>query len=542
MKLSQKQLKFLATSNARLNIADGAVRSGKTFIFNIRWLDYIANGPDGVLMMVGKTIRTLENNVLMASPGGLFEMLGEGNYKYNRSNGELYIGNRKILCIGANDEKSEGKIRGLTLAGAICDEITLYPQNFVNQLIARCSVKGAQLFWNCNPDSTNHFIKTDFIDNPKLKGKVKQFHFLMEDNPSLDPQYVADLKLMYSGVWYKRMIQGLWVQAEGLIYDMFGDRNIVTNLPQQFDRYYVSCDYGTQNPCVFLLFGVKDDSHYLIKEYYYDGRNSQRQKTDEEYAIDFEEFVANYKLAGIAVDPSAASFIAALRKRKFVITPAKNSVLDGIRTTATFISLNKFFVHHSCKNTIKEFSAYSWDLKASKNGEDKPIKEYDHCLIGDTIINTPDGDFAIKDLVGKTGDVYCYDENKRQMTISNFFDVRMTQKNVDIFEIQLEDGGTIKLTANHPVLTASGWKRTDELTEEDEILKIIAATPHYVKIKAIKKLGKADVYNMEVAKHHNFSVNGGYIVHNCMDAIRYYCNTFAGKPQIKTFNRSLLAI
>lgn len=380
MKLSQKQLKFLATSNSRLNIADGAVRSGKTFIFNIRWLDYIANGPDGVLMMVGKTIRTLENNVLMASPGGLFEMLGEGNYKYNRSNGELYIGSRKILCIGANDEKSEGKIRGLTLAGAMCDEITLYPQNFVNQLIARCSVKGAQLFWNCNPDSPNHFIKTDFLDNPKLKGKVKQFHFLMEDNPSLDPQYVADLKLMYSGVWYKRMIQGLWVQAEGLIYDMFGDRNIVTTLPQQFDRYYVSCDYGTQNPCVFLLFGVSGDTHYLIKEYYYDGRNNQRQKTDDEYANDFEAFVAGIKLAGIAVDPSAASFIAALRKRKFVITPAKNSVLDGIRTTATFISLNKFFVHHSCENTIKEFASYSWDLKASRNGEDKPISELNHSM------------------------------------------------------------------------------------------------------------------------------------------------------------------
>lgn len=379
MKFSRKQYQFLVSSNARINIADGAVRSGKTFIFNIRWLDYIANGPKGVLMMVGKTIRTLENNVLMASPGGLFEMLGEGNYKYNRSTGELYIGDRKIICIGANDEKAEGKIRGMTLAGALCDEVTLYPQNFITQLIARCSVKDAQLFWNCNPDTPLHYIKTDYMDNPKLKGKVKTFHFLMEDNPGLDPQYVEDLKLIYTGVWYKRMIEGLWIQAEGLIYDMFNvDKHVVKKLPEKFDRYYVSIDYGTQNPCVFLLIGVVGNKHYVIKEYYYDGRQKQRQKTDDEYADDLIAFTEGYKLSGIAVDPSAASFIAALRKKKFNITPAKNAVLDGIRETASFITNNRLFVYESCINTIKEFGAYSWDPKAAKNGEDKPIKDSDH--------------------------------------------------------------------------------------------------------------------------------------------------------------------
>ena len=381
MHLSHKQYDFLANSNARINIADGAVRSGKTFIFNIRWLDYIANGPPGTLMMVGKTIRTLEHNVLMAAPGGLFEMLGEGNYRYNRSTGELRIGDRKILCVGAADEKAESKIRGLTLAGALCDEVTLYPENFVMQLLARCSVKGAQLFWNCNPDSPQHYIKRDFIDNPKLSAQVKTFHFLMEDNPALDPDYVEDLKRLYSGVWYKRMIQGLWVQAEGLVYDSFSEsRHIVSRLPDKFDRYYVACDYGTQNPCVFILVGVQGDKHYLIREYYYDGRASQRQKTDDEYSDDFERFVAGIKISGIAVDPSAVSFIAALRKRRFQITPAKNSVLDGIRTTASYLALDKLFVHESCVHTLREFAAYSWDLKAAKTGEDKPLKEHDHCM------------------------------------------------------------------------------------------------------------------------------------------------------------------
>ena len=382
MQFSKKQYEFLINSNARINLCDGAVRSGKTFILNIRWLDYIANGPPGVLLMTGKTMRTLENNVLMASPGGLFELLGEGNYSYNRSTGELKIGNRKILCVGAADEKAEGKIRGLTIAGMLADEISLYPQNFVMQALARCSVRGAQLFWSTNPDSPMHYLKTEFMDNPKLAGKLKQFHFLMDDNPALDPEYVADLKLMYSGVWYKRMIEGLWVQAEGLIYDMFdAEAHVVSELPAAFDRYYISCDYGTMNPCCFLLFGVKGDIHYLIKEYYYDGRASNgRQKTDSEYADDLQAFMADFKVAGVAIDPSAASWITELRKRKIQITPAKNSVLDGIRTTSTQIALNKFFVHESCKNTIREFGAYSWDLKASKQGEDKPVKENDHAM------------------------------------------------------------------------------------------------------------------------------------------------------------------
>ncbi len=383
MKFSIKQYEFLLNSNARLNLCSGAVRSGKTFIMNIRWLQYIAlDAPPGaVLMMVGKTIRTLENNVLMASPGGLFELLGEGNYKYNRSTGELLIGDRKIICIGAANEASEGKIRGLTLGGALVDEATLIPQNFMNQLLARCSVKGAKLFFSTNPDSPMHYLKSEFMDNPKLVGKLKQFHFVMDDNPALDPEYVADLKLMYSGVWYKRMIEGLWVQAEGLIYDMFtSEKHVVAALPDSFDRYYVTADYGTMNPCVFLLFGVKEDTHYLIKEYYYDGRNSQQQKTDAEYADDLQAFLLGYKVTGVAVDPSAASWITELRKRGIFITPAKNEVLDGIRTTSTQIALNKLFVHRACVNTIKEFGAYSWDLKASNQGEDKPIKENDHSM------------------------------------------------------------------------------------------------------------------------------------------------------------------
>jgi len=380
IQFSPKQIDFLVNSNARINIADGAVRSGKTFIFNVRWLDYIMNGPPGTLLMAGKTIHSLERNVLTASMG-LFEILGEGNYKYNRSTGELQVGDRKIICIGASNNASEGRIRGMTLAGALCDEVTLFPQNFVEQLLARCSVAGSKLFWNCNPDSPGHYIKTDYLDNEDIKDLVKSFHFLMDDNPALSPEYVAGLKRSTKGVFFKRNILGQWAQAEGVIYDMFDtDKHVVSELPASFDKYYVTADYGTMNPCAFLLFGVKGDMHYLIKEYYYDGRKQKKQRTDSEYADDLQAFMANYKVAGLAVDPSAASWIVELRKRKLYITPAKNSVLDGIRTTSTQIALNKLFVHKSCKNTISEFQSYSWDEKASKQGEDKPIKENDHAM------------------------------------------------------------------------------------------------------------------------------------------------------------------
>jgi PBSX family phage terminase large subunit len=379
MELSRKQFDFLVNSDARINIAEGSVRSGKTFIFGIRFLDYIKSGPKGNLMMAGKTIGSLERNVLLAEKG-LFDLLGEGNFRYNRSKGEIYLPDRKIFVFGANDQSSVSKIQGLTVAGSLADEVTLFPENFTSMMVTRNSVPGSKLFWNCNPDSPYHFIKKSYIDNPKLKDIVKVFHFIMDDNPGLDPQYISDLKAMYSGLFYQRFIEGLWVLAEGTIYDMFSEDIHVKQVEEDFSGYFISVDYGTQNPTVFELWGrTSNGGYHLIKEYFYNGREEQRQKTDKEYADDMVSFIGDIPIDYIIADPSAASFIAQLRQYNLKVMPAKNNVLDGIRTVSTYLMDEKLTIDPSCKNTIREFGAYIWDSKSIEIGKDAPLKDNDHC-------------------------------------------------------------------------------------------------------------------------------------------------------------------
>jgi PBSX family phage terminase large subunit len=383
---SPKALDFLANSDARVNILHGSVRSSKTINCTVRWLDYIKSGPPGDLAMLGKTTATLQRNVL----NDLFDIVGPKNYKWiNRQQGELQIFGRRIYCFGANNEDAESKIRGATFAGAYCDEANLYPQSVFNQLMARMSIKGAKCFCNCNPDNPYHWFYTDYIKNPQIKDK-KIWQFLMEDNLSLDKDYIESLKQMYTGVWYERMILGKWVAAEGRIYDMFeADKHMIdtqafikqAGLNPKAIKWIVGCDYGTATVMSWGLYGRLPNGTYLkVKEYYYDAMKMKVQKTDHEFANEFDIWVKNSGVVPWAVfcDPSAASWKTELMRRGYVVLNANNDVINGIRQVATYLNTGKFYIDKSCVNTKMEYSTYSWDPMAQKQGKDRPIKEHDH--------------------------------------------------------------------------------------------------------------------------------------------------------------------
>jgi len=376
---SDKQLASIRDSTARLNIWEGAVRSGKTIASIVRWLDYIATGPAGDLLMVGKTERTLKRNILDV----LEQILGPRLYRYNKGEGEVYICGRKIYVVGANDERAEGKIRGMTLAGAYGDEVTLWPENFFKMLLSRLSVAGAKFFGTTNPDSPYHWLKEQYLDNAELD--LVSWSFKLEDNPNLDPAYVESLKREYTGLWYKRFILGLWVMAEGAIYDMWDDeQNTFSDdeMPlglKTTARRYVSVDYGTQNATVFLDCWDDGQTLWIVDEYYHSGRDQGRQKEDAEYAEDLIRFVGADRPRFVIVDPSAASFKVALRRRGFMVRDAENDVLEGIRMTSTMIAKRRLRVNRDrCKNLIKEISSYVWDEKAAERGQEKPVKQNDH--------------------------------------------------------------------------------------------------------------------------------------------------------------------
>lgn len=383
---SPKALDFLANSDARVNILHGSVRSSKTINCTVRWLDYLLNGPQGDLAMLGKTTATLQRNVL----NDLFDIVGPKNYKWiNRQQGELQIFGRRIYCFGANNEDAESKIRGATFAGAYCDEANLYPQSVFNQLMARLSIKGAQCFCNCNPDSPYHWFYTDYITNPEIRDK-KVWHFLMDDNLSLDPDYRESLKQMYTGVWYERMIEGKWVAAEGRIYDMFDDKMHMidtqafiksSGLNPKAIKWIVGCDYGTATVMSWGLYGRLPNGTYLkVKEYYYDAMKLKVQKTDHEFAEEFDAWIkkSGVKPWAVFCDPSAASWKTELMRRGYVVLNANNDVVNGIRQVATMLNTQKFYIDKSCVNTKMEYSTYSWDPMAQKQGKDRPIKEHDH--------------------------------------------------------------------------------------------------------------------------------------------------------------------
>lgn len=359
-------------------ICDGAIRSGKTAFMMLAFVDdamrRFNNQRFGIC---GKTVDSTVKNIIAP-----YLALGYARDKYRlqwkRTDKVLIVsdGERENVfeIFGGKDESSFMLIQGRTLAGVLLDEVALQPRSFVEQALARCSVAGSKLCFNCNPDSPKHWFYTEWIQHAKERNAL-HLHFQLEDNPSLDESIIQRYKSLYTGVFYQRYILGEWVLAEGLVYQ-FGEENITDEQPQGAE-YYISVDYGTLNPFSAGLWSVNGAKAVRIQEYYYDGRGQKKQLTDEDYCDEIEKLAADRDIVKVIVDPSAASFIVALKRRGFRVQQADNSVLDGIRRTAVCLRNGNIKIHRSCKDAIREFGLYRWDEKQT---EDKVIKENDHAM------------------------------------------------------------------------------------------------------------------------------------------------------------------
>ncbi len=382
-------------------ICDGAVRSGKTLSLSLGfmlWAGTCFNGRD--LALCGKTVTSLRRNLVVP----LMSMLPGCGFTCREKVSRNYIDvtflghTNRFYLFGGRDESSAALIQGMTLAGVLFDEAALMPRSFIEQAIARCSVNGSKMWFNCNPDNPSHWFYCEWIRKAAEK-KALYIHFTMDDNPSLSRSMKARYRRLYTGAFYDRFILGKWTVSEGTVYPMFSVEKHITDSIPECGKYVISCDYGTVNPSSFGLWGLSGDIWYRIREYYYSSKKEGVQRTDEEHYAALEELAGGLDIAKVIVDPSAASFIECIRRHgRFRVVKADNDVVSGIRNVSSMLSQGRLMFHESCRDTIREFGLYRWN---ESSGRDAPVKENDHAMddiryfVTDMLSGSQDAVFAI---------------------------------------------------------------------------------------------------------------------------------------------------
>ena len=379
-KLSPKQRQVMLwwQKNYDAIICDGAVRSGKTFCMGVAFLLWAMTCFHGrQFALCGKTIGALRRNLLYDALPEVERVGVRCEERRSENSFTLRWGGRsnRFLLFGGQDEGSAALIQGVTLAGLLLDEAALMPRSFVEQACARCSVPGSKLWFNCNPEGPEHWFYREWI----LKAEERRalyLHFTMEDNPGLDEAVRERYQRLYSGIFYRRFVLGEWVTAEGRVYDFFDRRRDAAPVPPgRMEAWRVSVDYGTVNPTSMGLWGRRNGVWYRVKEFYYDSRREGRQKTDAEYVRDLRALCGGRRVERVIVDPSAASFLAALRQAGFPVKAADNRVLDGIRVTAGMLREGKIILCKPCEDCLREMGLYCWE-----SGKEVPRKENDHAM------------------------------------------------------------------------------------------------------------------------------------------------------------------
>ena len=374
MPFTDKQQEFFNNANHRWNFKTGATRSGKTY-GDFFWVPKrIRNriGKDGSSVIIGVSKSTIERNVLEP----MRKLWGKDLVRTISTDNTCYLFGERVHCLGAEKISQVSKIRGMSIKYCYGDEVAEWSKEVFELLKSRLDKEYSCFDGTLNPEGPNHWLK-EFLDSDV---DIYNQHYTIFDNPYLPVEFVEQLCKEYEGtVYYDRYIKGLWALAEGLIYPMYEGcfAEVIGNTPEE---YCLSLDYGTQNAFAAVLWGKFGDTWYGLQEYYYSGRTTGIQKTDQEYFEDLCDFIGPISNLETIVDPSAASFITLLKRKgkgKFKVRKADNAVEDGLRETATALKSGRVKISPNMKNWKKEAGGYIWDPKSH---EDKPLKENDHLM------------------------------------------------------------------------------------------------------------------------------------------------------------------
>ncbi len=383
----------------KMNVAEGAIRSGKTIDHCIIAAMYLEECPDKIHLASGSTLGNAKLNIGVCNGFGL-ENLFRGRCKWGKykDNEALFVytqtGEKVVIFVGGGKADAYKRILGNSYGLWIATEINEHYDcddsrtSFIKVAFGRqVAAVRPMVLWDLNPCNPSHRIYKDYIDlymNTYVGGYQYQ-HFTIHDNLSISEERKREIESQYvpGSIWYRRDILGERCIAEGLIYPMW--ENAIAEPPegQNPSEYCISIDYGTMNAFAALLWAKYSEIWYGIREYYYSGRTEQRQKTDEDYGKDIdawcEDILPEDGKLRVIIDPSAASFIALLRKRgeRYKVIPADNDVADGIRETANALENGYIKMSSKLKCWKEEVSGYIWDDKAL---DDRPVKINDHLM------------------------------------------------------------------------------------------------------------------------------------------------------------------
>lgn len=361
----EKTLRLLRNGGLkRLNILEGSVRSGKTYVSLIMWAFWVAKRGEGRYLMAGKTLNSLKRNILDT----LSEIFGEDNISFSLPKKEAYIFGRKIFLESCADSRSEGRIRGMTLDGAYCDELTLFTEEFFAMLLSRLSTKGAKLFATTNPDHPCHWLKAKYLDNKDAD--ILDVHFTIDDNPYLDADYVKNLKAEYSGAFYDRYILGKWTAAQGAIYKDFSDEMIMDEkqtAAAEKDCFMktVGVDFGgNRSASAFVLCGFSKNFQtlYALDEVY-DDKNVSAEALIESFADACKRWNKDGKLYAACCDSAEQLLVKSFRAA--VNVPVKNAlknpINNRIRIFCRLMSSGRFKVSRRCEHLTEALKTAVWD-------------------------------------------------------------------------------------------------------------------------------------------------------------------------------------
>jgi PBSX family phage terminase large subunit len=386
--LSKKQLEFILNAKAKWNLAHGSVRCGKTIGTLHAFMIAAYHCPDSQIYMCGYSSDTIYKNAIrLLLEADEFKMY-RPFISWSPGKRELKFRDKTISTLGAQNEGAIGAFQGKTFSLVYCDELTLYPESIIDMIDTRLSKSYSMGFASMNPSYPTHKVKKWIDEAEKGNKNYYSLHFTLDDNPYVDEEYKKRIRDSLSGLFYKRNYLGLWCLAEGAIFDFF-DRSVhvVRRPPRAADYWIASIDFGMANPTACLLLGISSGKHnqlgkklWIEKEYYYDPKKTQRQKTVSEIAEDIKQFLENYDVKAIYIDPSAIAIKTELRRMNIHVIEANNDVQEGIHKMTSEMKIGNLFVCDECVNTIREIESYVWDSRSAMQGIDEPLKKDDHTV------------------------------------------------------------------------------------------------------------------------------------------------------------------